>query len=131
MECFIEITQNWKTFDRVLIVDKSGKGSVQVYKENDYICISDLFVIEPYRKMGLGSMLLREAINVAKKLSEHGKIDIMTNENSELFAGKLYEKFGFKLQKNENEVILNEYGEMERYVLEFNELNTKMEYTDI
>ena len=42
-------------------------------------------------------MLLREAINVAKELSEHGKIYIMTNENSEPFVGKWYEKFGFKL----------------------------------
>lgn len=119
MDDLLVIKQDWKHFTIYLIIEKSAKGSVRVFIEDDNICIADLYVSKEYRGQGLGTTLLHKAIEVAKTLADHGEIEILTNENSNTFVGEWYEKNGFKLQKEDNELILNEYGEVNRYVMEF------------
>lgn len=119
MDDLLVIKQDWKHFTIYLIIEKSAKGSVRVFEEDGYICISDLYVTEEYRGNGIGTSLLRKAIEVSKTISEHGEIEVLVNERSDAFVGEWYERNGFKLQKEDNEIILNEYGEVSKYVLKF------------
>lgn len=98
-ECFI--------FHNNTILAKVGKriiGKVLWYvKENPndgLVELEELFVLEDYRRKGVGSKLVKFSINAVqnhfKSLGiEPRRIYLFTNENND-GARKLYENFGFK-----------------------------------
>jgi predicted N-acetyltransferase YhbS len=57
-----------------------------------------LFVDEAYRRKGVGSMLLKWGIDTARKMDVEGWL------NATLLGKPLYEKFGFKVVK-ENQLV--------------------------
>ncbi len=86
-----------------LFVKENGKeiGRCYIYlikndlHEEPYALLEDVFVEEEYRNKGIGTMLVKDAIKLAKKLGCY-KI-IATSRFSRKNVHKWYEKLGFKL----------------------------------
>ncbi|MEM5830137.1 MAG: GNAT family N-acetyltransferase [Candidatus Aenigmatarchaeota archaeon] len=62
--------------------------------DKPYALLEDVFVKEEYRNIGIGSKLVKKAIDVAKKLNCY-KI-LATSRFEREYVHKFYEKLGFK-----------------------------------
>lgn len=97
-------TQDWKDYKSHYIFEVNGHGMIRVTQYNNEFELSDLFITDGYRKQGMGTSLLTEAINYCKELADHGKIIISTNENSEKFTDDWYKRIGFEFDHIETPI---------------------------
>lgn len=112
---FIIHDQVWKTEICHYIMEKSGCAMVRVTQEVDdksLFLISDLFVSEKMRKIGIGRAILHAAINLCKHLEKTGKIRIVTSENSDTFCDNWYKREGFVLEKVEAPIPMDDSEEL-------------------
>ena len=77
----------------------AGRAFLYVFKnglhKEPFALLEDVFVNEQYRKLGLGSKLITEALKEAKKLKCY-KV-IATSRNSKPELQKFYKKFGLEV----------------------------------
>lgn len=70
-------------------------GFAGIWKSVDDVHITDIVTAKDFRKNGIGSRLLENLIDLAKREKGISSITLEVNENN-IPAIKLYEKFGFK-----------------------------------
>lgn len=70
--------------------------------------LNDLFVDEPYRKQGVGALLIRKAMDFAK--SQGSTFVQLETAVDNYTAQRLYEAIGFKQQENDTEFFLYKIG---------------------
>ncbi|WP_050008377.1 GNAT family N-acetyltransferase [Butyrivibrio sp. WCE2006] len=74
---------------------------VEVHREDekDFVYLDDLSVTEKYRSQGIGSALIHEAENYAKKKGVENILFHVEKSNTEAF--RLYEKLGYKIFRDD------------------------------
>ena len=108
---FIVHHQEWKTELCHYIMEKSGCAMIRITQEivdKTQFLLSDFFVAEEMRKMGVGRTLLHTAINYCKSLTPHGTIRIATSDNSDKFCDNWYQREGFKFERMETPLPMGE-----------------------
>ncbi len=84
------------TILKVAVFNNQIVGYVCVRTILDVTHILNLAVLPEFRRRGIGSTLLREALNELRQLKPYVNITLEVRE-SNTAAIKLYEKFGFKI----------------------------------
>lgn len=77
-------------------------------EDENYFTLSDFYVYEQYRKQGIGTRTILEAINLCKSLARHGHIQLATNDHSEAFCDEWYQRLGFKFDHMETPLSLGD-----------------------
>lgn len=98
----IEVKEGESKYYKICITDDSGNevGRCFIFliknelHEEPYALLEDVFVNENYRSRGIGTELVKKAINLAKEKNCY-KI-IATSRFEREYVHKWYEKLGFK-----------------------------------
>ncbi|QQS20367.1 GNAT family N-acetyltransferase [Candidatus Saccharibacteria bacterium] len=91
----------------VLVYDDKVVGSVALKSDTiDEVVLKRMYLRPPFRGKGFGNLLLRTALAEAKEAGFH-KITLDTNRK-QLSAQRTYEAAGFKLTKEDGEVMFYE-----------------------
>ena len=77
-------------------IDNTVVGFAGIWKTVDVIHITNIVTKKIFRRNGIGSILLKNLINLSKNMEDVTSITLEVNENN-IPAKKLYEKFGFKI----------------------------------
>ena len=85
------------TILKVAVLNNQIIGYVCVRTILDITHILNLVVLPDFRRKGIGSMLLRDALNELKRLKPDINLITLEVRESNTAAIKLYEKFGFKV----------------------------------
>lgn len=85
------------TILKVAVLNNQIIGYVCVRTILDVTHILNLAVLPEFRRRGIGSMLLRDALNELKRLKPDINLITLEVRESNAAAIKLYEKFGFKV----------------------------------
>ena len=85
------------TILKVAVLNNQIIGYVCVRTILDVTHILNLAVLPEFRRRGIGSMLLRDALNELKRLKPDINLITLEVRESNTAAIKLYEKFGFKV----------------------------------
>ena len=85
------------TILKVAVLNNQIIGYVCVRTILDITHILNLVVLPDFRRRGIGSMLLRDALNELKRLKPDINLITLEVRESNTAAIKLYEKFGFKV----------------------------------
>ena len=85
------------TILKVAVLNNQIIGYVCVRTILDITHILNLVVLPDFRRKGIGSMLLRDALNELKRLKPDINLITLEVRESNAAAIKLYEKFGFKV----------------------------------
>lgn len=81
---------------KVAVIEDRLVGYACIRSILDVTHIMDLAVAPKYRRMGIGSMILKAVLQELRKLKPDTKLLTLEVRESNLAAIKLYEKFGFK-----------------------------------
>ena len=85
------------TILKVAVLNNQIIGYVCVRTILDVTHILNLVVLPDFRRKGIGSMLLRDALNELKRLKPDINLITLEVRESNTAAIELYEKFGFKV----------------------------------
>ena len=85
------------TILKVAVLNNQIIGYVCVRTILDITHILNLVVLPDFRRKGIGSMLLRDALNELKRLKPDINLITLEVRESNTAAIELYEKFGFKV----------------------------------
>jgi ribosomal protein S18 acetylase RimI-like enzyme len=77
----------------IIVEDKLDVGWVQVIDSPDALYLGQIYVAPPSQNCGIGTAILRELIDKARKGSKTITLDVMKNNRSRL----LYERLGFQV----------------------------------
>lgn len=98
--------------DRIFVAEEDkviAFLSVEVHHEaKEFIYLDDLSVAEPYRGQGIGTALIRQAEEYAKSISIPNIV--LHVEKNNLQAMRLYERLGFKRERDDGERYLLRKG---------------------
>lgn len=101
---------NWESVIFVALADGKPAGFVQLYPkyssmraEKNWI-LNDLYVDEPYRRLGIATKLIQAAMDFAK--TENARFVQLETQIINYNAQHLYESVGFTQQTPDNEFIV-------------------------
>ncbi len=81
---------------QVAVLDSEIIGYVCLRSILDVTHVLDIAVIPAFRQTGIGSMLLRNALQELRRISPDIHLITLETRESNIAAMKLYEKFGFR-----------------------------------
>lgn len=84
---------------KIIEVDGKAAGSLEVYKENDDIIVSGLYIIDKYQNLRIGTGIMTSILKDASLIPANVKLQVLKVNHK---AKSFYERIGFKVY-NENE----------------------------
>jgi len=105
---YVEQTRGWdedwqlkyhkKDFDakilKIIEVKGNPAGSLEVYRENDHLVVSGLYIIDRYQNQQIGTRIMTSIIKDAQLNSFKIKLQVLKVNNK---AKVLYERLNFKV----------------------------------
>ncbi len=114
---------NRDTILKVAVLNIEIAGYVCIRSILDVTHVMDLAVVHKFRRIGIGSMLLRGALQELKRTRPDVRMITLEVRDSNIAAVKLYEKFGFRevgrrrnyYQKPNEDAIIMELDQQSRH----------------